>query len=64
MMDIINGQVPQLIAPPEDAKQFVESVSYHLPLHRVLAAFLHRGLPLFTEYNAANKNAAYVLIHY
>jgi hypothetical protein len=59
MSEIINGTIPKLELTPEGTKPYVESVSYHIPLHRVLASFLREVLPLFADdknNNTTNSN--------
>ncbi len=51
MSSIIKGELPQIKFSPPDSKLYVESVSYHLPLHRVLTSFLYYTLPLISNGN-------------
>ena len=56
MSQIISGAIPWLEHTPEGTKPYVESVSFHLPLHRVLASFLREALPLFGDDKSNNNN--------
>lgn len=62
MSQIIDGEAIQLGITPEGFKPYVESVSFHLPIHRVLASFLRESLPLFGDSNNNNTGGIEGLI--